>query len=101
MTTVTDMIEEIKQEIANGSTLEDITNRSHEYVDNYVPVYNSDIIKEWQDMPGHYDDEGASQLGSDGTIGIVGLMTLDLYVYYTDQFGYALELVTEELEDVA
>lgn len=95
------MIEEIKTELSNGLELDEIRDNSNEWVDGYLPVYNGEIIKEWQEMPSEYDDRGAQELGSDGTIGIVGLMSLDLYLYYTDLFNEAIEQVELDLEEVS
>jgi hypothetical protein len=43
-------------------------------------------------MPGYYDDRGSAELGHMGEITIIGLMSLDLYLYYTDLFN---EVITE------
>ena len=99
MSVLEDMVQEIKQEISQDITLEDIKDRSHEYVDNYVPVYNNRIIDEWKDMPGDYDDRGAAELGVSEDTSIVRLMSLDLYLYYSDLFTEALEEVESELEE--
>lgn len=100
MTTLQEIIEEIKQELKNGSDIEDIADRSHEYVENYVPVYNNLIIKEWADMPGDYDNRGHAELGSyDEEIDIISLMQKDLYVYYTELFSEAMTDVEQELEE--
>jgi hypothetical protein len=95
------MIEEIKTELSNGLELDEIRDNSGEMIDSHLPIYNNEIIREWQEMPSEYDDRGAQELGSDGTIGIVGLMSLDLYLYYTDLFNEAIEAVESELEEVS
>lgn len=95
------MAEEIKTELSNGLELDEIRDNSGEMIDSHLPIYNNEIIKEWQQMPSEYDDRGAQELGSDGTIGIVGLMSLDLYLYYTDLFNEALEQVESDLEEVS
>ncbi len=99
MTTLDEMVKEIKQEIANGMEIDEIRDISGEYVDGYVPVYNDRIIKEWQEMPGDYDNRGSAELGHLGQeIKIIILMQLDLYVYYSDLFSQALDDVESELE---
>jgi predicted RNase H-like HicB family nuclease len=68
-----------------GETLEDIRDNSHEWIDGYLPIYNNKIVEEWQAMPGKYDNRGHAELGH-GEIDIINLMSLDLYLYYTDLF---------------
>jgi hypothetical protein len=92
------MVEEIKTELGNGLELEEIKDNSSEWVDGHLPVYNNEIIKEWQDMPGEYDDRGTEELG-EGTKGIVALMSLDLFLYYRDLFKQAVDDVELELEE--
>ena len=95
------MIEEIKTELSNGLELDEIRDNSGEMIDSHLPIYNNEIIKEWQEMPGEYDNRGGQELGTDGSIEIVGLMSLDLYLYYTDIFNEAIEAVETELEEVS
>ena len=102
MSTLNDMINEIKQELTNGVELDEIRDNSGEWVDGYLPVYNNRIIEEWQNMPSEYDNRGAAELGYLGQeINIVNLMSLDLYLYYNDIFNEALEAVESELEELA
>lgn len=101
MTTYDEIMEELKQEIAKGVDLESIRDNSHEWVDGYLPIYNNHIIQEWQDMPGDYDDRGGAELGHMGEVTIIGLMGLDLYMYYTDLVELVLSDLAEELESVA
>lgn len=96
--------EEMKKEILNeiennGADLDDIRDRSGEWVDNYLPVYNNRIIEEWVNMDSDYNDRGASELGAGEDDGIIRRMTLDLYLYYTDQFAEVLDEVEEELKE--
>ena len=92
------MKDEIKTELSNGQTLEDIKENSHEFIDGYLPVYYDGIIKEWQDMPSDYDNRGYAELGGGGEINIYNLMSLDLYLYYTDLFNEVIEELEQELE---
>lgn len=96
---INQMIEEIKTELGKGLEVQEIRDNSHEWIDGYLPIYNHEIIKEWQDMPGEYDDRGAAELGHMGEVTIIGLMSLDLYLYYGDLFGEALEEVENQLEE--
>jgi len=93
--------EDLKQTITNGEDMESIRDNSGEWIDGYLPVYNNRIIEEWQDMPGEYDDRGSAELGHMGETTIIGLMSLDLYLYYTDVFFQVLTDIAEELESVA
>ena len=99
MNTVERMIEEIKQELSDGdTTIEEIEEREGEFVDSYLPIYNNEVIKEWQEMPNEYDNEGAAQLGAPIESNIVQLMTLDLYLYYGALFREAIEEVRDNEE---
>ena len=91
MTTLNDMIEEIKQELAKGVDLEEIRDNSGEWVDGYLPVYNNLIIEEWKQMPSDYDNRGVEELGLPNEINIINLMSLDLYLYYGELFAQALD----------
>jgi hypothetical protein len=99
MSTLNDMINEIKQELSKDVELDEIRDNSGEWVDGYLPVYNNRIIEEWQNMPGDYDNRGAAELGLGQEINIINLMSLDLYLYYNDLFNEALDNVESELEE--
>jgi len=98
MNTIERMAEEIREEIANGEELEAIKDRSGEFIDSYLPIYNNKIVEEWQAMPSEYDNRGSAELGVGGEVNIINLMTLDLYLYYSDLFNEAVEEVEEALE---
>lgn len=101
MTTYDEIMQEIKQEITNGQTLDDIRDRSYELVDNYVPIYNNHIIQEWTVMPSDYDNRGAQELGHNcEEIDIIRLMSADLYIYYTELVGLVIDNLAQELESV-
>ena len=100
MGTVERMKEEILAEIARGEDLDQIKDRSGEFIDGYLPIYNNRIIEEWQAMPSEYDNRGAADLGHlEHEINIVNLMSLDLYLYYSDLFNEAVSEVEETLEE--
>ena len=93
------MKSEFKTEIEKGYiTLEEIQDNSGEWVDGYLPVYYNEIVEQWQKMPSEYNDRGVAELGQTGTETIYNLMSLDLYVYYTDIFNEAIAELEEELE---
>ena len=101
MNTYKYIYEDLKQTITNGEDMESIRDNSGEWIDGYLPVYNNNIIEEWKDMPGDYDNRGAAELGIPGDISIISLMQLDLYLYYSDVFFQVLTDIAEELESVA
>jgi hypothetical protein len=101
MTTYDEIMQEIKQELANGEELAAIQERSYELVDNYVPVYNNRVIEEWQLMPSEYDNRGSAELGHNcEELSIINLMSADLYLYYQDLVALVLSDLEQELESV-
>lgn len=93
--------EDLKQTITNGEDMESIRDNSGEWIDGYLPIYNNNIIEEWKDMPGEFDNRGAAELGIPSDISIIALMQLDLYLYYSDVFFQVLTDIAGELESVA
>jgi hypothetical protein len=101
MTNFNEIMQEIKQEITNGESLEEIKERSYELVDNYVPVYNNRVIEEWTAMPSDYDNRGSAELGHNcQELNIINLMSADLYLYYQDLVNSVINDLQEELESV-
>jgi len=98
MTTVEQMVQEIRTELANGQELDEIRDNAGEYVDGYLPVYYNRIVQEWQEMPSEYNDRGSAELGGQQGQSIYNLMSLDLYIYYSELFEEALTEVEESLE---
>jgi hypothetical protein len=49
-------------------------------------------------MPNDYTDRGSAELGTGQEISIINLMSLDLYLYYSDLFFEAVGEVEEALE---
>ena len=96
--TVERMVEEIRLEISQGEDLDTIKDRSGEFIDSWLPVYNNRIIEEWTLMPNDYTDRGSAELGTGQEISIINLMSLDLYLYYSDLFNEAVEEVEQALE---
>jgi hypothetical protein len=92
------MVEEIRAELSQGEDLDTIKDRSGEFIDSYLPVYYNGIIEEWKNMPSEYNDRGSAELGQGGEINIYNLMSLDLYLYYSDLFAEAVEEVEQALE---
>jgi kynureninase len=50
-------------------------------------------------MPNDYDNRGAQEFGYEGEPDIIRLMTLDLYLYYSDLFSEAVAEVEQEIEE--
>ena len=96
--TVERMVEEIRAELSQGEDLDTIKDRSGEFIDSWLPVYNNRIIEEWTLMPNDYTDRGSAELGVGGEVNIINLMSLDLYLYYSDLFNEAVQEVEEALE---
>ena len=96
--TVERMVEEIRAELSQGEDLDTIKDRSGEFIDSWLPIYNNRIIEEWTLMPNDYTDRGSAELGTGQEISIINLMTLDLYLYYSDLFAEAVGEVEEALE---
>jgi hypothetical protein len=78
---------ELETALKNGETLEEIDGNSHEGIDGYLPVYYNEIVRQWQDLPSEYNDRGRAELGAGDDFTIYSLMSLDLYLYYTDLFN--------------
>lgn len=98
-TTQEQMKEEILTELGKDYTdLDRIRDNAGKWIDGYLPVYNNQIIDEWKAMPREYDDRGGVELGHMGETTIVGLMSLDLYLYYSDLFHEMLGELEAELE---
>ena len=99
MTTLTDIVNELRTAIANGEELEDLRDNSHEWVDGYLPIYYNRIVEEWQEMPSEYNDRGHTELGMGQEINIYNLMSLDLYMYYSDLVSEALDELENEIQE--
>lgn len=82
-----------------GETLEDIRDNSGEWIDGYLPIYYNEIVKEWQEMPSEYNNRGHAELGQGGEINIYNLMSLDLFLYYSDIFNEAVTELEEGEEE--
>ena len=97
MSTIEQMKQELRTELSKGVELDEIKDNSGEWVEGYLPVYNNRIVEEWQKMPSEYDNRGYAELG--GEIDIIGQMSSDLYLYYSDLFNQAVEELEEELSE--
>lgn len=98
-TTQERMKEELLEELKNGGDIDQIKDNSGEWIDSWLPVYNNRIIEEWQNMPNEYDNRGYAELGAGAEINIVNLMSMDLYLYYSDLWNEVVEEIESELEE--
>lgn len=57
-----------------------------EFADSAVPIYNNEIIEDWQEMPSDYDDSWKEYTDSNEN-GIINLMRIDLFAYYLDTYN--------------
>jgi hypothetical protein len=95
--------EEIKEGLLidiNNNNLDLNNYEIFELVESYLPVYNNEIIKEWQEMPSEYDDQGGNEYGRGEDSTILNLMLLDLNVYYYHTILNIIGEIEEELEAV-
>ena len=90
---------DLELELSQGESLDNIKDRSGEIIDSHLPIYNYQILKEWSEMPADYDNRGAQELGHSGEPDILRLMTLDLYLYYSDLFSEAISELEQEIKD--
>ncbi len=65
--------------------------------DSFVPVYNGEIVADWQEMPSDFDDSW-KDLGIAPEDGITRLMMIDLYFYYRDLVNRAYQELTQDME---
>jgi hypothetical protein len=96
--------EEIKRQMLEDYAPENLTEDTlNEITDNNLPIYYSDIIKEWTALEGEYcdtwQDYPITQMST-----ITGLMTVDLYNYYYALAWDAFQEIqadkaTQELEE--
>lgn len=74
--------------------------RLHEVAESLTPVYNSDIAKEWQELPSEATDawkEFGPQFTPESTI--YAFMTTDLHLYYQGLVERAYNEIKNEKEE--
>lgn len=81
-----------------GQSARQIEDSLHEITDGIMPIYNGDIIGEWQAMPYEYNGEGVSQFGLPETdkITVYRLMELDLFAFYYDEVSHVFNELQEQ-----
>jgi hypothetical protein len=95
--TATNAKQELAYEIEKGyADFEQLRDRLGEFVDSALPIYYSDIIAEWQQMPSDYDGRGVLDFGLPAEPTVYSLMLGDLYAYYYDLMTTALDELESE-----
>ncbi len=91
---------DIKQEIldnweqfASNQYPEDLLS---DFVGTALPIYNSEIIKDWQEMPSEFDNVWQEE-GYTGE-GIISLMLYDLENYYHHQYRRVYSELAQDME---
>lgn len=84
LTTYTEILKIVSDDLANIQDHPFADDALTEYADSEVPVYNSEIVEEWRELPSDYWDSGRDLRDHDSTI--LDLMRYDLYTYYNEQF---------------
>ena len=92
----------IKREILDNWTeleeSEDPEDLLREMADSACPIYYSEIMKDWAEMPSEYNDtwQEFTELGRDTPI--LSLMSADLFHYYDTQYTEIYNEVKTEKE---
>jgi hypothetical protein len=70
-----------------------------ELAESACPVYYSDIISDWQEMPNEFTDSWQEFTEATQETTIFTLMGWDLWNYYQDAYQKAFEEVSKEKEE--
>lgn len=82
------------QQIQEAAYPEDLIT---EFSDSATPIYYSDILKDWQEMPAEFNDAWQDQLGGQvGELSIMQLMQIDLFEYYRSEYFRIYEIIKSE-----
>lgn len=80
-----EITEIIQSDYKHAETFDKLSDYQSEIIDGIMPIYTSETIEEWREMPNDYTDSGQDTFGlPDDRITITGLMNLDLWNYYSD-----------------
>jgi hypothetical protein len=91
---IQEQVREIVEQLKESAYPEDLL---REHADSECPIYYSDIVNEWRELPNEYCDRW-QELGLTHDSSITSLMQTDLFLYYQEQFEKAWEDIKEELE---
>ena len=93
---IQEQVREIADQLKESAYPEDIL---REHADSECPIYYSDIINEWRELPSEYCDRWQDMGEILRNTGITSLMQIDLFLYYQEQFEKVWEELKEELEE--
>lgn len=68
-----------------------------DYADSAVPVYHTQLIQQWSELPYDWRDQWCGALDEDASI--IDRVQFDLFTYYSSQFHQAFLELSEELAD--
>ena len=91
--------EEIKKQVREEWSyfVSDCDRAINEMADGFVPVYNSDIIREWVNLSSDDSDRWHEYgYALSEMVSIVDLMKIDLAIYYQEQVEIAYHDILEE-----
>jgi hypothetical protein len=72
-----------------------------ELAESAIPIYYSQIIKDWQEMPNEYTDSWKETTEATNDSTIYSLMGVDLYNYYQDTYRQVYVELKQEQEAAA
>jgi hypothetical protein len=72
-----------------------------ELAESAIPIYYSQIIKDWQEMPDEYTDSWKETTEMNEEATIYSLMGVDLYNYYQDTYRSIFYEIQQEKEQTA
>lgn len=92
----TDIKKEIQDNWEQFASNQEPSDLLSEFAESACPIYTSDIIEEWQEMPHEFDDAWQESFNLSESFTIVQLMGIDLFNYYQHQFQTAYNELAEE-----
>lgn len=87
--------EEIKKEISQNFG-EIIRDDLSEWAEGFLPVYYSDILKDWSEMPSEFDNQWRDGVEITKETTLYDLMSFDLFMYYLEKANQAYEEILDE-----
>ena len=90
--------QDIKQQLLDEWEYYITEENTHLFAEELIPVYYSDIMEEWKELPNEYTDVWHEYVGGElrGKISIFNLMSYDLFHYYFDLVSKAFNEIKEE-----
>ena len=85
------ILEDVPNILEKAYTEDELT----ELVDSDLPIYYSEILYQWSKLPSEFEQPLTNHLITDET-NIYSLMGFDLYDFYINVYGKALEEIKEE-----